>query len=98
LCPLAPHGHSVLIQPMHPQTVGLRLRAVLRRAGVVHCSPHDWRRTFATRLVEAGAASDMVSKELMGHANPATLHQHYLRRNREQALDAATQLLPPLPK
>lgn len=47
----------------------LTKRAAL--AGVKDLSPHDWRRTFAGDLLDAGA--DLVTvQKLMGHADPKT--------------------------
>lgn len=59
-------------------------RAVMKRgaqAGII-LTPHDLRRTFATRLLDAGADLDTV-REAMGHASVTTTQKYDKRpRNR----------------
>lgn len=47
------------------------LRLLCRRSKVAECSPHDLRRTFASRALDGGADLATVSS-LMGHADPRT--------------------------
>ena len=60
-----------------------------KEAGIPPLSPHDFRRTFATTLDEAGAQTGAIS-ELMGHANVQTtmkyLHGAERRKRKAAAL------------
>lgn len=61
-----------------------------REAGLEEFSPHDLRRTFATRLLDNG--EDLVTvKELMGHASVTTT-QDYDRRGRQRLKEASRRL------
>lgn len=63
------------------------LRSLCKRSGVKACSPHDLRRTFASRALDGGADLATVSK-LMGHADPRTTAR-YDRRGDESLRSAA---------
>jgi integrase/recombinase XerD len=60
-----------------------------KEAGIPPLSPHDFRRTFATTLDDAGAQTGAIS-ELMGHANVQTtmryLHGAERRKRKAAAL------------
>lgn len=77
-----------------PGSLGAWVTAIGERAGLKRITPHDLRRTFATRLVGAGVALDLV-KDLMGHESIATT-QVYVRRRDEELRDAASKLNLPL--
>lgn len=67
-----------------------RLMASLYRKANVKASSHSGRRSFATRLVEAGA-NIYVIKELMGHSSIATT-QRYFATSPERLKRAAAML------
>jgi integrase len=52
------------------------LEAAFRRAGVTNVSPHNLRKTFATRLLSRGAAITDV-QHLLGHASVKTTERAY---------------------
>lgn len=77
-------------RPLTDQAVYNVLRKRAREAQIARCSPHDFRRTFASELIDR--CSDLsVVKELMGHADIQTT-AGYDRRG-EQAKRRAVELL-----
>jgi len=52
-------------------------------ANVEHCSPHDCRRTFVTRLLEYGIDINTV-RQLAGHSDIQTTARYDLRDEKEQ--------------
>ncbi|KKW46533.1 MAG: Integrase/recombinase [Parcubacteria group bacterium GW2011_GWB1_56_8] len=61
--------------------MNLILEDIQRRAGVPQRSPHDFRRSFATALFDAGVDISVV-RELMGHVSIATTAIYDLRGER----------------
>ena len=60
-----------LDRPLNPSSLSRILKKYCDAAGVDPVTPHDLRRTFATRLIDKNV--DLVTvKNLMGHANIAT--------------------------
>ncbi len=89
ICPVRRGGH-VHIQPLTDQAVMNILRKRALSALVPSFSPHDFRRTFITNLLSAGADVLTVSR-LAGHADPATTQKYDLRS--EESKRQAVQLL-----
>jgi len=90
LFPRAQRGGHVGTTRLSDQGVRDVLAKRAAAAGVAHFSPHDFRRTFISDLLDAGA--DMAAAQhLAGHADPATTAR-YDRRG-ERAYHAAAQLL-----
>lgn len=79
-CPII-KGGRVVIRHMYAEAVFFMLRKRAAEPGVKNLSPHDWRRTFAGDLLDAGADIATVQK-LMGHSDPATTAR-YDRRGEE---------------
>lgn len=65
------------------------LRRITRRAGI-QCSPHDLRRTYASRALERGVDLAMVQDQ-MGHSDPRTTAR-YDRRGDDARRAAARRL------
>jgi site-specific recombinase XerD len=57
--------------PWTPRMIVRRVRFWGERAAVEACTPHRWRHTFATDLLDAGEDIRVI-KELLGHASLAT--------------------------
>jgi integrase/recombinase XerD len=70
LCPVR-KGGEVQLRHMHPDAVLKILRRRAKQAGVKSFSPHDFRRTFCSDLLDAGIDIVTVQK-LAGHASPVT--------------------------
>lgn len=80
LCQVNKAGRVVL-QRLTPQAVLFLLQKRAKEAGVASFSPHDFRRTFAGDLLDAGI--DLVTvQKLMGHSSPDTTSR-YCRRSEE---------------
>jgi len=90
LCPIR-KGGMVQLRRMTPQAVLLIVQKRAREAGVESFSPHDFRRTFCSDLLDAGVDIVTVQK-LAGHASPVTTAK-YDRRG-EEAKRKAVQRLP----
>ncbi len=79
-CRIRRGGHLQL-GPLHPDAVWRMLQKRASEAGLSAFSPHDFRRTFCSDLLEAGVDIVTVQK-LAGHASPVTTAQ-YDRRGEE---------------
>ncbi|MBD2303483.1 MULTISPECIES: site-specific integrase [Nostocales] len=80
LCPIR-KGGEVQLRRMSSQAVLLIVRKRAAESGVESFSPHDFRRTFCSDLLDSG--TDIVTvQKLAGHASPATTSK-YDRRGEE---------------
>lgn len=84
-------GGRIVVRSLTPQSVWYLLEKRATQAGVNDFSPHDFRRTFISDLLDA--KTDLATvQQLAGHADPATTSR-YDRRGEEtkrravQALD-----------
>lgn len=84
-------GGTVVVRRLTPQSVWAILQKRAQEAGVEDFSPHDFRRTFISDLLDAGI--DLVTaQQLAGHSSPSQTAR-YDRRGEEtkrravQALD-----------
>ena len=92
LCPVRRGGH-IEIKQMTDQAVMLIVEKRAALAGVGKLSPHDFRRTFITNLLDSGA--DLLTvQSLAGHASPATTSR-YDRRGESAKRKAVQQLYIP---
>ena len=81
-------GHILLEKPLSESAITLILKERLSIAGQKEATPHDLRRTFATRLIEDG--NDLVKvQRAMGHANVQTTARYDRRGNKDQKLMAS---------
>lgn len=67
ICPVGA-GERVRVARLSPGAIYRRLRVLSCRTGIRPCSPHDARRTVATRLLAAGADLGTVARQT-GHAS-----------------------------
>lgn len=80
LCPVR-KGGKILRKHLTPQSVLWILQQRAKQAGVKAFSPHDFRRTFCSDLLDAG--TDIVTvQKLAGHSSPTTTAK-YDRRGEE---------------
>ncbi len=89
LCPIR-KGGEIQVRPMSAQAVLLIVQKRAAQAGVDSFSPHDFRRTFCSELLEAGVDIVTVQK-LAGHASPVTTAK-YDRRGEETKRKAVQNL------
>lgn len=85
--PIRKGGRSAPGRPLSTQSVYTIVQKRARRAGVSDISPHDFRRTFVTCLLENGSDLAIVSK-MAGHATVQTTAR-YDRRPEEAKRKAA---------
>lgn len=89
LCPIR-KGGQIEIRYMTPQAVLLIVQKRAEAAGVESFSPHDFRRTFCSDLLDAGVDIVTVQK-LAGHSSPVTTAK-YDRRGEETKRKAVQKL------
>ena len=89
LCPIR-KGGRIELRHMNPDAVLKILKKRAHQAGVESFSPHDFRRTFCSDLLDAGV--DLVTvQKLAGHASPETTAK-YDRRGEETKQRAVQRL------
>jgi site-specific recombinase XerD len=81
---------------LSPQSIYFLLKVRAKRAGVKPFTPHDLRRTFVSRLLDAGVDIAIVAK-MAGHSNIQTTAR-YDRRPEETKQRAAKLLKIPYPE
>ena len=79
--------------PLRGKAIGVRLGLRARAAGIVHCSPHDLRRTFISGALASGLDLAMV-QSLAGHASPTTTVRYDRRPQADRAAAARRLDLP----
>ena len=79
-----------LTKHMRPESIYRLVRKRSEGAGINTVTPHDFRRTYATRTLEAGV-DVFVLQGAMGHASPATTAR-YDRRDAKALAKAARAL------
>lgn len=65
--------------PLTTNNVRRQLRHVMDLAGITGVTPHMFRRTVATAINEQAGVE--LAAELLGHTDPKTTIQHYIRRS-----------------
>ncbi|MBH8575209.1 tyrosine-type recombinase/integrase [Nostocaceae cyanobacterium CENA369] len=96
LCPIR-KGGEVQLRRMSSQAVLLIVRKRAAESGVESFSPHDFRRTFCSDLLDSG--TDIVTvQKLAGHASPATTSKYDRRGEETKRLAVENLELPYTPR
>jgi site-specific recombinase XerD len=89
ICPVF-RNNKVILKRLSTDGVFKIIKARAEKAGIESFSPHDFRRTFCSDLLDAGV--DIVTvQRLAGHASPVTTSK-YDRRGEETKLKAVQNL------
>lgn len=76
ICPVNKSGRVTIRHfADHGDGIYKLVKARAEKAGIAHFSPHDFRRTFGSDLLEAGEDVFTV-QDLMGHASPVTTKRY----------------------
>lgn len=89
-CAMRRGDHIYPARRLTPSGVYDMLKRRATAAGIDTLSPHDFRRTFASNLLDAGVDLSLVSK-LLGHADPSTTAR-YDRRPEEAKMHAVKKI------
>lgn len=93
VCEVTQQGEIRSLRHVSDQSVYMALRRRVALAGVHKLTPHDFRRSYATEILEA--TGDLVATQrLLGHASPATT-ERYLRGVERQKKRAVAALRDP---
>lgn len=84
-------AHPLPWVPWTSQNMNRDLRTACNRAGIESCSANDFRRTFASWLVQAGVPELTVIR-LMGHTSSAMVRRVYAQLAPETLADAIERL------
>ena len=76
-------GGKIMRRAMTDQSIYSLVTKRWKQAGVRPCSPHDFRRSFVTNLLEKDV-DVLLTQSLAGHLNPATTLR-YDRREKQEA-------------
>ncbi len=77
------HDWYIVEQQMNTQSLYDLIQRRSNEAHIKHCRPHDFRRTFVTRLLESGIDINTV-RQLTGHSDIQTTARYDLRDEKEQ--------------
>ena len=87
----------ITLRRLTDQAVMFVLQKLAQQSGVEAFSPHDFRRTFITQLLDTGADVITVSR-LAGHADPSTTAKYDMRSEEVKRLAVARLKVPICPR
>lgn len=83
-------GRVCADMPLSSMAIWKVIERRAREVNIAHFSPHDLRRTFATRMLDLGADLDTI-KEAMGHSSVTTT-QRYVKNTDERVRRYASRI------
>lgn len=73
--------------PLDDSKVRKQFAALMKHLGIENASPHDCRRTAATKLVEA-EVQPIILKSILGHKPLSVTAQYYARPRKEALIES----------
>ena len=76
------HAENSPLAPRDPTYITKHMKKFMKRAGLPDMSPHDFRHTCGSLLLQSGADIKSV-QDILGHSNASTTLNFYVRSDME---------------